>query len=372
MNVPFFDLNRLYLEQKAEIDAAVLSALASGHYILGARGAEFETGLVRTLGGSGHAVACNSGTDALVLSLRAAGVGVGDEVVTVSHTAIPTITAICAVGAKPVFVEVDPETWLIDPAKALAAIGPRTRAIIAVHLYGNVAAVTALTEGLGRIGRYDVSIIEDVAQAQGASCDGKQAGTIGRFGAFSFYPSKNIGAFGDGGAVLAASSTDAQRLRELRNYGQKDRYNAELAGGINSRLDEVQAAILSVRLLKMREWNARKDKFMTRYRTELKGLPFDFQKVGAGVTPAWHLCVIALESGPVRDRLAAQLAERGVQTLIHYPHPTHTQTAFKAHARVELPVTESLAKRILSLPMNAALTDDEQSFVISAVRRFFG
>ncbi|MBI3541925.1 MAG: DegT/DnrJ/EryC1/StrS family aminotransferase [Deltaproteobacteria bacterium] len=377
-HVPFFDLHRLYLEQKAEIDAAALGALGSGHYILGPRGKAFEEAMAASLGGSGQVIGCNSGTDALVLPLRAAGVGARRgaappeaEVITVAHTAIPTITAIRASGGTPVFVDVDADTWLLDAKKALAAVTERTRAIIVVHLYGAMGPVDELVEGLKKMGRADVAVIEDCAQAQGASKHGRAAGTLARFGSFSFYPTKNVGCIGDGGAVHAGDPADAERLRWLRNYGQKDRYNAQVEGGMNSRLDEVQAAILSVRLPKLREWNARKETMVARYRRELGGLPLTFQKVAEGVVPAWHLCVVATDAGPTRDRLQAELTGRGVQTLIHYPHPAHTQPAFAPYRREALPVTESLAARILSLPMNPTLSQKEQDLVIRSVKEFF-
>jgi dTDP-3-amino-3,4,6-trideoxy-alpha-D-glucose transaminase len=372
MKIPFFDLHRLYVEQKPEIDAAIGVALGSGHYILGKIGARFEGALAKELGASGEAIGCNSGTDALGLSLRAAGIGSGDEVVTVSHTAIPTITAVATTGARPVFVDIDPESWLVDPAMALRGVTPRTRAVIAVHLYGAVAPVSTIIDGLASIGRPEVAVIEDVAQAHGALLGGRQVGTLGRFGAFSFYPTKNIGALGDGGAVFCTSPADAERVRWLRNYGQKDRYHAEVKGGLNSRLDELQAAVLEVRLGRLAQFNARKAAMVQRYRTELAGLPLTFQKTASGTNPAWHLFVVACESHQVRERLVEHCATGGIQTLIHYPHPTHTQAAFRDFAAGPLPITESLASRIISLPMNPCLRSDEQERVIAVVRAFYG
>lgn len=371
--IPFFDLRRTYLEQKEEIDHAVLSTLDSGWYILGKQGQAFEARFKQSLVGDepGFALGCNSGTDALVLALKASGVGPGDEVITVSHTAIPTITAIQATGGTPVFIDIDPATWLMDLALLERALTKRTKAIVTVHLYGNMVDVPGVKAILARVGREDVSIIEDVAQAQGASIHGQQAGTIGRFGAFSFYPSKNIGALGDGGAVFCRQAEDQEHVRMLRNYGQKDRYYASLSQGVNSRLDEIQAAILSVKLPKLQTWNRRKDQQIEAYRTEFEGLPLRFQQLTPGVTPAWHLCVVALDDGETRDRFMAHLTEAGVQTLIHYPHPTHRQAAFRTENPVSLPETESLASRIVSLPMNAVLASGEQEAVIAAVKSFF-
>ena len=383
MKVLFFDLRRLYLDQKEQIDRAVTGVLDSGWYILGNSCAKFEEEFAVSLG-SGRTLGCNSGTDALILTMLAAGVTPDDEVITVSHTAIPTITAIVTLGAKPVFVEIDPETWLIDASKIQAALTPKTRALLAVHLYGSMVDVPAIKKILLESGREDVSIIEDVAQAHGATWitsgissqlssgpESVQAGTQARFGAFSFYPTKNIGALGDAGAVFCRSETDLAQLKMLRNYGQKDRYNALVARGINSRLDEVQAAVLSIKLPKLAEWNAKKSAQMTRYRTELKGLPLQFQKVPKACVPAWHLCVVALENQHSRDRLVQYLADHEIGTVIHYPHPTHLQPAFKGKEQVSLPVTESLASRIVSLPMNVGLTESEQSYVIDKLRAFW-
>lgn len=370
MNVPFFDIGRLNRTIAPQIHAAATRALESGWYILGKECSTFEQAMTTQLSGTA-VIGCNSGTDALVLSLLAAGAGHGDEVITVANTAIPTVTAICATGATPVFVDIDPATWLLDCSQVAAALTPRTKAVIAVHLYGNIADVNALARELQKAGRADVAIIEDVAQAQGAALCGKSAGTIGRFGAYSFYPSKNIGALGDGGAVHCNTDTDAATVKELRNYGQKDRYHAETLHGINSRLDEIQAAILTEKLPFLEIWNKRKTELMDVYRRELSDLPFTFQNATSGCTPAWHLCVIAVADCQQRNQLQEHLTQAGVQTLIHYPIPCHRQAAFATARHSGLPVTESMAERILSLPLSPVLTDDEQQQVISAVRAFY-
>jgi dTDP-3-amino-3,4,6-trideoxy-alpha-D-glucose transaminase len=370
--VPFFELKRLYNEQKDELNRAIAHVLESGWYILGKEGERFEAAMGEALAGpKARVVGCNSGTDALVLSLLACGVGHGDEVIVPSHTAIPTITAIRSTGATPVFVDIDERTWVLDPNAATRALTKRTRAVIAVHLYGNMVDVVALEKLLSSAGRRDVAVIEDVAQAQGARLRDQEAGTIGRFGAYSFYPSKNIGALGDGGAIYASDAGDESALRMLRNYGQRDRYNAEKPRGLNSRLDELQAAILTVRLSRLQEWNRRKDAMMKRYIEELGTLKLTFQEITPGCAPAWHLCVVALESGKARDALMAALKEKGIDTIVHYPHPTHLQAAFRESSPPKLPVTEGLAPRIVSLPMNAALRAEEQAAVIDAVRSFF-
>ncbi len=370
MQVPFFDIGRLNATIAAELDQAARRVITSGWYILGRECEAFEKALSLSLGDV-KAVGCNSGTDALTLALLATGIGPGDEVITVSHTAIPTVAAICSTGATPVLVDVDPGTWLLDPGSIAVALSPRTKAVIAVHLYGNMCDLDGILAVLRAAGREDVALIEDVAQAQGAALNGRQAGTIGRFGAFSFYPSKNIGALGDGGAVCARDPEDGRTLAVLRNYGQQDRYHAVAPLGINSRLDEIQAAMLSVKLPHLESWNGRKAALMDTYRTELGALPLGFQAVTPGCHPGWHLCVVACRDSQARDGLQQHLQASGIQTIIHYPIPCHLQPAFKTAKRTGLEVTESLAGRILSLPLSPVLTESEQEYVISMVRAYF-
>lgn len=373
MSVPFCDLNRLYSEQKPELEAAVSAATRSGHYILGENLAKFESKLAHSLDSSGFAVGCNSGTDALILALKALGVRVGDEIITVSHTAIPTISAICAVGARPVFVDINPDTWLMDVSEISRVVTSKTRGVIAVHLYGTLAPISPIRDVLRATARPDIFVIEDVAQAHGATWEGRPAGTLGDLGCYSFYPTKNIGALGDAGAVFCQSDSLRQSLRALRHYGQGDRYHATTPGGINSRLDEVQAAVLSIRLPRLTEWNERKAVMMNRYRSELSGVPLRFQDVALGVTPAWHLCVIRTESVAAREKLRVHLEKLGVHTLVHYPIPTHLQPAFSEFRPEEpLTVTERLTSEILSLPLNPCLTSGEQDEVIHGVRSFYG
>jgi dTDP-4-amino-4,6-dideoxygalactose transaminase len=370
--IPFFDLKKVNAEIWEELKTASERALVSGWYILGQELRTFEESCSRYLyrENEGYVVGCNSGTDALIIALRAVGVGYGDEVIAPSFTAIPTISAICAIGARPVFADIDADTWVVDMNKMPGLISEKTKAIIAVHLYGNMADVTALSVLLAKLGKKHISIIEDVAQAQGSMLQGFQAGTLGRFGAFSFYPTKNIGALGDGGAISCRTESEFEHLRMLRNYGQKDRYNAEVSGGINSRLDEVQAAILSVKLKYLAEWNSRKFRMMEEYRKGLAGLPLSFQKVTSGCTPAWHLCVVALEDESARNQLKDFLKVNNIDTLIHYPIPTHKQAAFP-YGCEGLAVTETLADRILSLPFNPALQAAEQDYIIETVHRFY-
>lgn len=379
--IPFFDLKRTYYAIEGELNQAIRHTLESGHWILGRQLESFEENFRQQVFGSsqekypGHCLGCNSGTDALILALLALGIQKDDEVLVPSHTAIPTITAIRTAGAKPVFCDIHPETWLIDLQQIEQKVTPRCKAVIAVHLYGNMVDIFALKTLLQKLNRTDIKIIEDVAQAHGAKLKNAQnetfsAGALGDCNAFSFYPTKNIGAIGDGGGISTQDPKIAEKIRYLRNYGQRDRYNAILEGGLNSRLDEVQAAVLTVKLKYLEKWNAKKKDFLEKYREELGSLPLQFQKTTENCEPAWHLAVIRLESKKVRDDLQNYLTGQGVHTLIHYPLPTHQQEAFHKF-KTSLPLTEKLATEILSLPMNAHLLGEEVSLVIEKVRDFF-
>jgi dTDP-4-amino-4,6-dideoxygalactose transaminase len=342
----FFDLKRVYQSQSKEILAIVKKTLDSGWYILGQQNEILEKKLLTTVGNlKGHYITCNSGTDALKLALIAGGIGVGDEVITVSHTAVPTVTAIISTGAAPVFIDIHPQTWVMDTALIEAAVTTKTKAIIPVHLYGNMVDIFEIKKILKKINREDILIIEDVAQAHGSFLNGQGAGTIGDFGCFSFYPTKNLGALGDAGAIYTNSAEAAEKLKMLRNYGQASRYNAKIERGLNSRLDEIQAAILQVRLKKFNQWNKLKTKLMNAYRKAFTKQPISFQQLTKGCVPAWHLGVIALEDNAKREALKNYLEEQGIQTLIHYPTFNHLHEAFKKYSR-KLPVTENLAARM--------------------------
>jgi len=371
--VPFLDLRKINLEIDHEIRIAIDKVINSGWYIMGNELMEFEQEMKKHLVADqdGYVVGCNSGTDAIILSLLAAGVKPGDEVITVSHTAIPTIAAIVGIGATPIFVDINEKTWVMDINKVHNRISAKTKAVIAVHLYGNMVDVFSLKDILSDYNREDIAIIEDVAQAQGAYLKGCQAGTIGDFGAFSFYPSKNIGALGDGGAVLCKDEHRYGLLCMLRNYGQKDRYNAIMPYGLNSRLDEVQASILTVKLKHLSDWNERKDKIMEFYRKELQESNFEFQDVTDNCRPAWHLCVLAFPNESKRDNAIQVLKDTGVQTLIHYPIPTHMQKAFLNFSNIDndLHKTERLAKRILSIPFNTILTDGDKNYIVDVLKK---
>lgn len=370
-----------------EIRAAAFRVLERGWYVLGPEVEQFEAAFA-AYHGVGHAVGVANGTDAIELALRAAGIGPGDEVVTVSHTAVATVCAIERAGAKPVLVDIDPASYTMNPAAAEAAIGPRTKAIVPVHLYGHPADMPALA-AIAR--HHSLLLIEDCAQAHGARLGGQLVGTLGHLGAFSFYPTKNLGACGDGGAVITRDAQLAARLRRLRTYGQTSRY-CHVERGVNSRLDEMQAAILSVKLKHLIEHNAIRRALAARYdrllvehvlcrerpprrsadqdkacfdalRNATEGAAY---RDPADIYHVYHLYVIR---HPNRDALQIQLRNRGVETLIHYPVPVHLQEAYAdlGYRRGDLPVTEQVADEILSLPMYVGLSMAEVDTVAQAV-----
>ncbi len=370
IKIPFLNLREANLPIEPEILDAVNRVVKSGWFILGNELKNFERLLADDLRGKnfGFVAGCNSGTDALILSLKAAGVNRGDEVITVSHTAIPTVAAIVTVGAIPVFVDIDPATWVMDVRNLKAAVTPKTKAIVPVHLYGNMVDVHAIKKILRELNRGDIKIVEDCAQAQGSTLQNLQAGTLGDFGVFSFYPSKNIGALGDAGAVFTADESAHKKILSYRNYGQKDRYHADVIGGLNSRLDEIQAAVLSVKLKHLHTWIAQKSRLMDAYRTALADTPLTFQTVTQGCSPAWHLCVVKLNENFSRDDFQNRLLDAGLQTLVHYPLPNHLQPAFQKFHRVKLPVTESLANQILSLPFSHALDESTLNKITAIIK----
>ena len=363
LNVPFGDMKVRYQAIRRDIDEAVQRVLNSGYYILGPELETFEKAFAEFLGVN-YVVGCASGTEAIYLALAAAGVGPGDEVIVVAHTAVPTISAISMTGAEPVFVDIDPDTYVMDVTKVEARITARTRAIVPVHLYGQMVDL----EPLLKLGKdKGIPVIEDVAQATGAVYKTKQAGASGEFAAFSFYPSKNLGAFGDGGAVSTNSKDGYEKLLKLRNYGQSKRYYHDEVG-INSRLDEIQAAILGAQLPYLLEWNKRRREIARQYSEGLQDLVIVPQE-SAVSSHVYHLYVI--QTGD-RDGLQKYLAEKGIGTLIHYPVPAHLQKAYayRGYKVGELPVTEALVKRILSLPMFPELTDEQVAQVIKEVRNY--
>jgi dTDP-4-amino-4,6-dideoxygalactose transaminase len=363
--VPFLDFQAHVAAHRRELDAAVARVLDSGWFILGPEGEAFERELAAALGVR-EAVTVGSGTDALHLALRALGVGPGDEVVTSSISAAFTGLAVLQAGARPVFVDVDPRTLNVDPERVAEAVSPRTRAIIPVHLYGHPAdmdPILALARERG------IAVLEDACQAHGALYKGRPVGALAGergIGALSFYPTKNLGGLGDGGAILVNDPGLAPRLRQLRNGGQSDRYRHEVPG-VNSRLDELQAAVLRVRLSHLPAWNDRRRALAALYRRALEGTgvePLGEQPYARAV---FHLFVVR---HPRRDALAAALGERGIGTLIHYPIPLHLQPAFASLGGKpgELPVAENATREILSLPLYPELRDEQAQKVVEALR----
>ena len=361
MNVPFLSLPPAYEELREELDAAFRRVMRSGWFILGDEVRAFEEEFARYCGAA-HCVGVASGLDALVLALRAWDVGPGDEVIVPSNTYIATWLAASHVGARPVPVEPDEATYNIDPARIEAAITPRTRAIIPVHLYGQAADMAPIREIAERRG---LRVLEDAAQAAGATYRGKRAGALGDAAAFSFYPGKNLGAFGDGGAVVTDDGALADRVRRLRNYGSRVKYHNEVKG-FNSRLDELQAALLRARLPTLDDWNRRRSRIAARYLERLRATPLTLPAVGPRNEHTWHLFVVRSRS---RDALKAALDTQGVGSLIHYPVPPHLQPAYAelGLGRGAFPVSEAMHRTVLSLPMWPHLSDAQVDYVIERV-----
>jgi dTDP-4-amino-4,6-dideoxygalactose transaminase len=354
--VPFADLAMQSAQVRAELDEVWAQLLASHRFIGGEVVESFEQAWADYCG-TDFAVSVANGTDSLHLILRALGIGRGDEVLVPANTFVATAEAVVLSGATPVFVDVLPDTLLIDPAQAEAAITPRTAAIVPVHLFGQMADLTALGEVARRAG---VALVEDAAQAHGAFHDGRRAGSVGVAGSFSFYPGKNLGAFGDGGAVTTSDAALAARLRSLRDHGRglSDRYVHDHVG-MNSRLDALQAGILSVKLRHLDDWTAARQRHAAAYRAQL---PVEVSMVEeAPQAPSvHHLAVVRTDR---RDEVVEGLARYGVDTGIHYPVPCHLQEPYAAYRRDPLPVAEFAAGQILSLPMFPHLTEDQVTHV---------
>jgi dTDP-4-amino-4,6-dideoxygalactose transaminase len=360
MSVPFVDLPAQMDSIRPEIDDAVKGVLDSAHYILGEEVAAFEREFADYCGVL-ECVGVDSGLSALELPLRAWGIGVGDEVITAANTFIATITAIRSVGATAVLVEADPRTYLLDTAAVEAAITPRTRAIIPVHLYGQTADIAPLSE---LAVRYHLLLLEDACQAHGARYHGRRAGSLGHAAAFSFYPGKNLGGAGDGGAVTTDDPELAERIRMLRNYGARVKYHHEIMG-YNRRLDSMQAAILRVKLRHLDRWNAARRAVAATYAERLAGLPLVLPEVAAGNEPIWHLYVIRAAD---RDAVAKHLSAAGIETGLHYPVPLHRQQACPEFHHLQFPVSDVIAAECLSLPMFAELTRRQIEVVAEALR----
>lgn len=361
MNVPMLDLAAEYRDLEAELAAAVGKVIASGRFILGPEGEALEHEVAAYLGVR-HAVAVASGTDALHLALRAAGIGPGDEVITPSFTFIAAAEAVSYVGARVVFVDIDPATYNLDPAACEAAIGPATRAVIAVHLFGQTADLSAIDAICRRRG---LALIEDCAQAIGADFDGRRAGAWGALGCFSFYPTKNLGAYGDAGMVVTDDPKLAEVVRMLRHHGSRTTYRHEMIG-YNSRLDELQAAILRVKLKHLDHWNAQRRERAALYRRLLAGSPVGLPVEHGRGAHVYHQFTIR---APLRDALREQLAARGVASAIYYPVPVHQQPVYAPeYGSVTLPVSERAAREVLSLPIYPQLTESAVKDVCDALR----
>jgi dTDP-4-amino-4,6-dideoxygalactose transaminase len=362
VEVPFNDLKPHVAALRGEIEAALARVLDSGWFILGPEGEAFERELARWLD-AGDAVAVASGTEAIQLALEALGVGAGDEVITSPLTAAFTALAVMRAGARPVFADLDPVTLNVSPEGVERALTPRTRALLPVHLYGHPADLDPLLE-IAR--RRSIPLVEDACQAVGARYKGRVVGAISGIGALSFYPTKNLGALGDGGAVVVNDPEVGRRLRRLRNGGPSDRYRHEVAG-INSRLDELQAAVLRAKLRHLDAWTERRRALATRYGEGLAGAGVGLPREQPYARAVYHLYVVR---HPRRDALAAALRERGIGTLVHYPIPLHLQPAFAfLGARAgDLPVAERAAGEILSVPLYPEMTDAQAEAVIRAIR----
>ena len=364
--IPQSDPRAGYLAQRPEIDAAIARVLSGGRYILGQEVAAFERDFAHYIGVT-HGIGVASGTDALVLALRALGVSAAEYVVTVSHTAVATVAAIELAGARPLLIDIDPATWTMDVEeldRVLAVPPGHVAAVVPVHLYGLPADLSGILP-LAR--RYGIPVLEDCAQAHGATLNGKRVGSIGDIAAFSFYPTKNLGALGDGGMVVTDDARLAERLRSLREYGWHQRYVSDIPG-MNSRLDEVQAALLSVKLARLDADNARRVAIAETYDRDLAGLALGLPPRRAGARHVFHQYVIR---SPRRDLLRAALGAHGVGTAIHYPMPVHLQPAYRDRLALGpsgLAESEAAAREVLSLPVYPQLGDAEVARVVAALR----
>jgi dTDP-4-amino-4,6-dideoxygalactose transaminase len=364
--VPFVDLVAQYESIAGEIDEAFHEVTASAEYILGTRVQRFEEEFARFVG-SEYAVGVGSGLDALRLGLLALEVGPGDEVIVPANTYIATALAVSDVGADVVLVDCDPGTYNVDPKAVEAAVTSRTRALLPVHFTGQASDMRTILDLADRNG---LDVVEDAAQAHGTQYDGQVCGSIGRLACFSFYPGKNLGAYGDGGSVTTSDRAVVDRIRRLRNYGERRKYD-HVVKGVNSRLDGLQAAFLSVKLRHLPAWNEARRRHADTYAGELEGVgDLRFQQRAPDSTHIYHLFVV--ETGR-RDALREHLAERGVQTGIHYPTPVHLQEAYRelGLGPGAFPHAERLARESLSLPMYPELTSEQIGGVTAAIREFF-
>ncbi len=345
-----------------EIEEAIKRVIKKRWFILGEEVENFEKEFAQYLNVK-HAISVNSGSDALYLAIKALDIGEGDEVITVSLTFISTVDAIVRNGATPVFVDIEPDTYCIDVTKIEEKITDRTRAIIPVHLYGHPADMDPIME-IAR--KYDLYVIEDACQAHGAEYRGKKVGGIGHIGCFSFYPAKNLGAYGDGGMVVTGDEVIAEKIRLMRNYGQRKKYHHEFIG-LNSRLDEIQAAVLRVKLNKLDDNNSKRHTLAELYNMSLKNTTIITPVEKEYARHVYHLYVIRTQR---RDELQRYLLKRGIYTQIHYPIPVHKQSAYKGFDKAELPVTELVCNEVLSLPMYPSLKTEELDYITEKIRDY--
>ncbi len=364
--IPLVDLRAQHASLREELGAAVASVFERGDFILGEDVSRFENELAAWLGVR-HVVGVGSGTDALTLALTATGVGDGDEVIVPAMTFAATALAVTAVGATPVFADVDAQSLTLTARGVAEHVGPRTRAIIPVHLHGHPADMDAIG-GVADAG--DLVVIEDACQAHGARWRGRRVGGFGDAAAFSFYPGKNLGGWGDGGAVATSDDEIAESIRRARDYGRTDRYLHAVPGGRNSRLDSLQAAILRVKLRHLERWNQARCRLASLYTERLSGLPgVRLPPVHACASPVWHLYCLRVAEG--RDELLATLHEAGIGAAIHYPRPLHLQPCFESLGLGPgaAPVAEQAARELISLPMFPEMSDEQLGTVVDVVRR---
>lgn len=365
MHIPLVDLKKQYAALRGEILPAVERVFGDANFILGSQVAEFEAAFSR-LCGCGYGVGVASGTDALMLALRGLGIGPGDQVITAANTFVATPLAVSYAGARPVLADIDPDTYTMRPDEVRRAITRKTRAIIPVHLYGHPADMAGIRKIAHERG---IAVIEDACQAHGASIAGKPVGSFGAAGCFSFYPGKNLGAFGDAGMVVTNSAALAAKVRMLRNYGSRKKYYHDLKG-FNSRLDTVQAAILSVKIRKLEGWNQARVQSAALYTRLLEGVPVETPAAKGDVRHVYHLYVIRTKK---RDRLLSHLNRHGISAGIHYPVPVHLLKAYRelGYGRGDFPVTERYARQVISLPMYPEITPGQIEYVVDTIKGFF-
>lgn len=361
LNIPFGDLKRNYQSLQTEIDAMTKHIYETGWFVLGKEGERFEQNFANYCGAK-YAVGVGSGTEALHLALLAIGIKTGDEVITVANTCVPTITAVTFAQANPIFIDINPQTYTIDIKQIETRITDKTKAILPVHLYGQCAEMNPI---LQLAQQYDLMVIEDCAQAHGACYLGQKAGTMGDAGCYSFYPSKNLGCFGDGGMVVTNDESIAEKVRQLRNYGQRERYYHSIKG-FNSRLDELQAGILNVKLPHLDRLNNRRREIAEKYHQLLQKFNITCPQNHPDCYHVYHLYVIRVKN---RELFQQLLVEKGINTLIHYPIPVHLQDSYP-ECRLQseyLPITEKFSSEIVSLPLYPDLTDEEVDYILEVL-----